>query len=204
MSYSVDTIDLSLRSPENGRRLTANIYYVDGVTDATGATRPLSIGQLVMAICLERAAKLESDIISLMNTMNNTTATLEALSEIETKIVDWAGSQTSTATYNLSSHTISSGQYKGKTYKDFLTMSDVGLSLPGNQVVIWGTPSSSQLSYDEFISRLEAKMDEKNSFSQQKMIELQSLTAKRDQSYDMISNILKSFNTVLIGNVNNM
>ncbi len=204
MSYSVDTIDLSMRSPENGRRLTANIYYVDGVTDATGATRPLSIGQLVMAICLERAAKLESDIISLMNTMNNTTATLEALSEIETKIVDWAGSQTSTATYNLSSHTISSGQYKGKTYKDFLTMSDVGLSLPGNQVVIWGTPSSSQLSYDEFISRLEAKMDEKNSFSQQKMIELQSLTAKRDQSYDMISNILKSFNTVLIGNVNNM
>ncbi len=204
MSYSVDTLDLSLRSPENGRRLTANIYYVDGVTDATGATRPLSIGQLVMAICLERAAKLESDIVSLMNTMNNTTATLEALSEIETKIVDWAGSQTSTATYNLSSHTISSGQYKGKTYKDFLTMSDVGLSLPGNQVVIWGTPSSSQLSYDEFISRLEAKMDEKNSFSQQKMIELQSLTAKRDQSYDMISNILKSFNTVLIGNVNNM
>ena len=204
MSYSVDTIDLSLRSPENGRHLTANIYYVDGVTDATGATRPLSIGQLVMAICLERAAKLESDIISLMNTMNNTTATLEALSEIETKIVDWAGTRTSASTYDLSSHTISSGQYKGKTYKDFLTMSDVGLSLPGNQVVIWGTPSSSQLSYDEFISRLEAKMDEKNSFSQQKMIELQSLTAKRDQSYDMISNILKSFNTVLIGNVNNM
>ena len=46
-------------------------------------------------------------------------------------------------------------------------------------------------------------MDEKNSFSQQSMIELQSLTNKRDQSYDMVSNILKSLNTVMTGNVNN-
>jgi hypothetical protein len=47
-------------------------------------------------------------------------------------------------------------------------------------------------------------MDEKNTFSQQKMIELQSLTNKRDQSYDMVSNILKSLNNVIIGNVNNL
>ncbi|MBQ6247814.1 MAG: hypothetical protein IJK04_13170, partial [Kiritimatiellae bacterium] len=57
---------------------------------------------------------------------------------------------------------------------------------------------------DDFISALEAKMDEKNSFSQQKMIELQSQTSKRDQCYDMISNILKSLNTVLVGNANNL
>ena len=58
--------------------------------------------------------------------------------------------------------------------------------------------------YDDFITKLEAKMDEKNTFSQQTMIELQSLTAKRDQSYDMISNVLKSINTLLVGNANNM
>ena len=46
-------------------------------------------------------------------------------------------------------------------------------------------------------------MDEKNSFSQKTMIELQSLTQKRDQSYDMISNVIKSLNTVLVSNVNN-
>ena len=43
-----------------------------------------------------------------------------------------------------------------------------------------------------------------NSFSQQKMIELQSETNKRDQAYDMITNILKSINTVQVGIVNNM
>jgi hypothetical protein len=47
-------------------------------------------------------------------------------------------------------------------------------------------------------------MDSHNSFSQQTMIDLQSQTAKRDQSYDMISNILKSLNTTLMTNVNNI
>ena len=32
----------------------------------------------------------------------------------------------------------------------------------------------------------------------------QSATSKRDQAYDMISNILKSLNTVLVGNANNI
>jgi phospholipid N-methyltransferase len=65
-------------------------------------------------------------------------------------------------------------------------------------------PSSANASSTDFITKLEAKMDEKNSFSQQSMIELQSLTNKRDQSYDMISNVLKSLNTTLVGNANNL
>lgn len=56
----------------------------------------------------------------------------------------------------------------------------------------------------DFLSALESTMDSKNTFSQQTMIELQSQTTKRDQAYDMVSNVLKSINTVLIGNANNM
>ena len=55
-----------------------------------------------------------------------------------------------------------------------------------------------------FINDLEQAMDARNSINQRTMIELQSATNKRDQSYDMISNILKSLNTVLTGTVNNM
>ena len=47
-------------------------------------------------------------------------------------------------------------------------------------------------------------MDSLNSFSQQKMIELQSETNKRDQAYNLITNILKSLNTVQVGISNNM
>ena len=58
--------------------------------------------------------------------------------------------------------------------------------------------------YSQIVTDLEAKMDENNSFSQQKMIELQSQTSKRDQTYDMISNVLKSLNNVLVGISNNI
>ena len=68
----------------------------------------------------------------------------------------------------------------------------------------FGTAGADEIMYDDFIDNIEAKMDEKNSFSQKTMIELQSLTNKRDQAYDMISNILKSLNTVLVGNANNI
>lgn len=57
---------------------------------------------------------------------------------------------------------------------------------------------------DALISAIETKMDSMNSFSQQKMIELQSYTNKRDQSFDMITNILKSLNNSLVGNANNL
>ena len=70
-------------------------------------------------------------------------------------------------------------------------------------VRVSGNPDSDDIMFDDFITQLEAKMDEQNSFSQQKMIELQSQTSKRDQSYDMISNVLKSLNTVQVGIVNN-
>ncbi|MBP5300478.1 MAG: hypothetical protein J6Y80_03640, partial [Victivallales bacterium] len=57
---------------------------------------------------------------------------------------------------------------------------------------------------NQLITDIESKMDSMNSFSQQKMIELQSETNKRDQAYDMITNILKSLNTVQIGISNNI
>ena len=57
---------------------------------------------------------------------------------------------------------------------------------------------------DDTRKLIERAMDERNSINQQTMIELQSATSKRDQAYDMISNILKSLGNVLTGTVNNM
>ena len=188
MSFQVDNIDLSLLSPETGEYLTANVYYVDGVDDATGQPRPLSIGQLVMAICLQRASTIERDIVNMMEMMNKTSRQLEIMTEIENKVL----ASSSSSPYSLSGNTTT---YDGKTYKyqDFLkTVMGIG-----------DAPASASPSSSDFLTKLEAKMDEKNSFSQQKMIELQSLTNKRDQSYDMISNILKSLGTVMTGIVNN-
>ena len=207
MAIGIDTFDLSMTSPDTGRYLTANFYTVEGVTNADGSLRQLSIGQLVMAICLNRASKLETDIIALMEEINTTSAQLKALTEIETEVLKWPDElkAAGTSARSLNNYNVSSDNaaYPGVTYKTALV--DMGVIANGiSYVRVSGNPDSDDIMYDDFITALESKMDEKNTFSQQTMIELQSLTNKRDQSYDMISNILKSLNTVLIGNANNM
>ena len=187
MAIGIDQIYLSMTDPDTGNYLTANIYTVDGVYEADGVTpRVLSIGQLVMAICLQRAAELEGSIIDKMATMELASTQLELMTEIESNIL--AGDVDMSAkmvTYN-------GRQY---TYYAFLT------EIAGMEEVPSGTADASST---DFLAGLESAMDSKNSFSQQTMIKLQSLTNKRDQAYDLISNALKSINTVLTGNVNNM
>ena len=198
MAIGVDGIFLSMVSPESGEYLTANVYTVDGVYEADGVTlRRLSIGQLVMAICLQRASQLEvgySDkttgkhvdgIIDMMSDIELASEQLELMTKIENEVLDH--------NVNLAKSTLT---YNGRTwtYYNFL---DTIMELDT-------IPSTANKDSAEFLTSLEAKMDQKNSFSQQTMIELQSFTNKRDQAYDMVSNVLKSINTTLIGNVNNM
>ena len=201
MSFQVDTIDLSLASPETGEYLTANIYYLDGVTDSLGGLRLLSIGQLVMAICLQRAADLEDQIIVKMSEMEKTSEILVSLTELEQNVVDYF-SDLSHDNYDLEAHTLTTGFYAGMSYQAALRSAGIiGDSV--TTIRSTQTSSTSEILYSDFVDAIESKMDEQNSFSQQSMIELQSLTNKRDQSYDMISNVLKSLNTVMTGIVNN-
>lgn len=190
MAIGTVEFDLSMVSPQSGEFLTARTYTVEGVENADGSLRQLSIGQLVMAICLNRASKLEADIIALMEEMSATSAQLAALTEIENDILDGGA--------NMDNINTSHVTYDGRdyTFYDFL-VNVMGFS---SSDVPTGFADASNT---DLITLIESKMDEKNSFSQQKMIELQSLTNKRDQSYDMISNILKSLNTTMTGIVNN-
>ena len=202
MAIGVDQLYLSMTSPETGDYLTGNVYTVDGVYEADGVTpRRLSIGQLVMAICLARATALESGstytdpatgdvksvdgIIQKMAKVEQTSEMLECLTTIENAVLS--------SSVNLTEKKIT---YQGKEYTYFNFLANVA--------ELGTVPSTANKDSEEFLEAIEAKMDENNTFSQQTMIELQSLTNKRDQSYDMISNVLKSLNTVLVGTANNI
>lgn len=198
MAIGIDTFDLSMVNPDTGRYLTANVYTVDGVTNADGSLRELSIGQLVMAICLQRASELETSIIALMEEMNSTSAQLADMTKIEQAVIDNFSSNTSGHAYHVNNVSVSSSTSAVQLLRDMGVLDSTQTYVRNDSV-----QSNLDILYDDFITALEAKMDEKNSFSQQKMIELQSLTNKRDQSYDMISNVLKSLNTTMTGIVNN-
>ena len=77
-----------------------------------------------------------------------------------------------------------------------LTSSDVGKTLEDGKAYVVSDSA-------DLITQIETAMDRRNSINQQTMIELQSATSKRDQAYDMISNMLKSLHTVMTGIVNN-
>ena len=198
MAIGVDQIYLSMKNPDTGEYLMANVYTVEGVENADGSPRLLSIGQLVMALCLKRAHDLEmgyndsitgqhvDGVVEIMNSLENNTEILECLTKIETETLD--------GDVNLKTKKLTF-QGEEMTYYEFLTGYTTLESVPECTV----NSSSS-----EFISALESEMDSKNSFSQQTMIQLQSQTTKRDQTYDMISNTLKSLNNVLVGTANNM
>lgn len=209
MAIGTVEFDLSMAHHETGEILTARSYTVAGVTNEDGSLRELSIGQLVMAICLQRASELETSIIALMEEMNTTSQNLEIMTSIEEKIIGWSTRSPAPhdGKYEHLYHdedriSAPGSAYDGKTMEEFLRAMDV-IGTGIQCVRFKGDPDPNDIMYDDFISQIESKMDEKNSFSQQKMIELQSITNKRDQSYDMISNILKSINTQIIGNVNN-
>jgi len=291
----------------------ANVYTVEGVYDGDNL-RQLSLAELVMVVCLARATEKERIVIALMSEMSETTNTLNALSDIENKLLEGIALDDITETYSYKGNrysavdflaiviggaTPASGErvygelwnqlsnsnhiievtgnytYGGNTYTkayDFIcarglpnmsngrvmnfynvcvladslqdgeVISDdalIGLSgysavqsvwsgmtkedlieqiditykedvLNGVQLLAWqaeGVQNASSYlpsSQDELITEIESKMDSLNTFSQQKMIELQSETNKRDQAYDMITNILKSLNTVQVGISNNI
>ena len=202
MAIGVDQIYLSMTSPDTGEYMTANVYTVDGVYEADGVTlRRLSIGQLVMALCLKRATDLESGysyvnpetgetkhvdgVIDMMGKVEDTSGQLECMTEIENAVLE--------SEVDMKSKKVKYNNVE-YTYYDFLT----------NVMELDNVPSTADKDSQEFLESLESKMDELNSFSQETMIKLQSATTKRDQTYDMISNILKSFSTVLTATVNNV
>ena len=198
MAIGTVEFDLSMVSPESGEFLTARAYTVEGVTNVDGSLRQLSIGQLVMAICLKRASELEADIIALMEEMSTTSAQLADMTKIEQAVIDDFAANQNGHAYNLDNVTVTSSTSAVQLLRDLGVINSTQQYVRNDSIL-----SNADIMYDDFITEIESKMDEKNSFSQQKMIELQSLTNKRDQSYDMISNILKSLNTTMTGIVNN-
>jgi hypothetical protein len=205
MAIGVDQIYLSMTAHDldtgmdTGEYLAANVYTVAGVTVPDGSLRRLSIGGLVMALCLKRAHDLEmgyddpvsgqhvDGIVEIMNSLEATTEVLECLTEIEAKVLD--------GDVDLKTKKL---WYQGveKTYYEFLTTYTEVEDIPET-----GTVNAKST---DFLAALETEMDSKNSFSQQTMIQLQSQTTKRDQAYDMVSNVLKSVNNTLVGNANNL
>ena len=182
-TFEIASINLSMKDAD-GDPLTANVYKLEGVKNADGSLREMSIGQLVMALCLSRATEVEAKIVATMETMAANSADLENLTALDKDLVEWLAANEN----NKNAIWTKYADYK------------YALALAGH-------PNARFCSYaqvETLVSDVEAKMDSPNSVSQTTLIDIQSLTATRDDTYNLVSNVLKSLQTVLIGNVNNL
>jgi len=173
-TFSTEQIRLSMRG-DKGAYLKANVYTIPELTNADGSLRQLSIGQLVMAICMNRAAQLEDDVVTLMESLAETTEAIEALAQAESEIADKNTGDVASISRDLES-----------------LMKSLGVT------------ATTGMTYGELQSACESRLDALNSISQDTLIEIQSLTSKRDDTYTLVSNVSKTLNTVQTGIVNNM
>ena len=123
MAIGTVEFDLSMVSPQSGEFLTARAYTVEGVTNADGSLRQLSIGQLVMAICLSRASKLEADIIALMEEMSTTSAQLADMTKIEQAVIDDFAANQNGHAYDLNNVTVTSSTSAVQLLRDLEVIS---------------------------------------------------------------------------------
>ena len=198
--FNTESINLSMKNPDTGTLLTSNVYTLAGVTEAGSTTlKKMSIGQLVMAVCLSRATELEAKIVAEMAAMATTTDELENFSKIEADLAAW---QKANPSATLSKDGISETTYPNlyATLSDddarVKFLSDIGMSTSKTS---WSADE-----VDEMMQAVEEQMDSLNTISQEQLIDIQSLTSKRDDTYSLISNVLKSLYTVMTGNVNNI
>lgn len=199
--FETSAINLSMKN-SMGDQLMANVYTVEGIYDTEGRLKPLSIGQLVMAICLNRATELESIVVSLMETLARQSTNINALSKVQEKLLEMTGSDTyagQTLSEKQSYYRVMSQALPDES-KETSTILD-GLGVAYKQTVDGKTVN---MTYDDVIKAIDNKLNELNSISQETLIEIQSKTSKRDDTYNMVTNILKSLNTTLIGNANNL
>ena len=189
---------LTMRDSETGRILTANVYYVEGI-DA-----PLSMGQLVMAICLSRANDVETELVAKMDEVDRASEKIAALTSIQQELVNWYDTHTVSDLFDF---TLTSGwtfDYDGKTYDNATWRRFLVETCEMENVDLLNKDSLAHEEVEDLINTVGDKMDAYNSVSQSTLIKIQSLTSKRDQSYDLVTNVLKSFNTQLMGLANNI
>ena len=143
----------------------------------TGASGPLSIGQLVQAVCLRSAAAYEAQSVNKMNKMTAGSATLDDAATLLPKLVDGSADWTAA--------------------KAFLT---------GTMGIPESALPADLSSYDRRMQAADAlknKMENLVQSQQEEMIDLQTLVNRRDVAFSTSSNVVRALGTSQMDNAQN-
>ena len=143
----------------------------------TGASGPLSLGQLVQAVCIRSAAAYEAQSVIKMNAMTAGSAKLDAAAAWLPRIVDGSANWTDARTFLTG------------------TLGIAASSLPDDLS-----------SYDrrmQAAAALKNAMDPLVQSQQEEMIDLQSIVNRRDVAFSTSSNVVRALGTSQMDNAQN-
>ena len=151
----------------------------------TGASGPLTLGQLVQAVCLRTAAVLESQSVVKMNTMTEGSVQLATAATYLTQIVQGTADWTAAKTYLTG------------------TLRILESDLPDRIDEYQGQTTSAYDRRMQAAKVLKAKMDALTQSQQEDMIDLQTRVNRRDVAFSTSSNGVRALGTSSMGNAQN-
>ena len=163
----------------------ANDVYLYDFGDVTGLTLP----QLMMAICIRRAAIIEEQSVLKMNEVNASAAWLQVLAQVGEAILSRSSL---TARLDLSkTDYVPTNVPTQTTYRDFLIY-EVGLE---EKAVPSRLTTSDQRT--DLYRQLTDKMSAASTTNQEQVIDLQSLVSRRDSTFNASAATVKRFGTTM-------
>lgn len=161
-------------APEGAKAINAYAYG-----DASG----LSLGRLIMAVCIRRAAVLEASGVNKMNQLSSTTDWLEALASVTSQV---AREPHTGVKARLKRYTPVKTPSQEPSIREFLIYE---CGLPEQSVPV---NLSSPDERTKLMDQYKPLMDKASTASQTQTIELQSLISRRDFIYNLSSSTSKS------------
>ena len=156
---AIDIIQIGVNRYAPSGSESVNLY-------ATSASAPLTLGQLVQAVCIHSAAALENQSVLKMNTMNNGTVLLDEAAGWLEKIAD--------------------GSANWDEAKQFLV---------GTMHIDANVLPEDIDTYDRRMkaaAALKDKMDGLTQTQQQDMVDLQSIVNRRDVAHSTAANVVRA------------
>lgn len=164
----------------NSITASGGMFIVDG--------KAMDLGQLMMELNIDRTNIIDAQLADQMKEVQDKNAQLKALNELMAKCRQFKASKGATTDDNASGEKFTLPGYEGSKsvsewFTEFgLTETDVN---PGDDKDEW------EAEWDANIQTIKGAIDSLNSDSQLAMTRLQSLMNKRNQSYEMVSDVLQ-------------
>ncbi len=186
-TIEIETIRLNPNAPSGSDAV--NMYSVNG-------SEPLTLAQLVAAVCFRRAAALEARSVLQMNKLQSNTGLLDTMANVVKQMIEENASYSTRARfaegYRPKKVSTTATIYQFLTQECGIDASAIPSSL---------TSTTDRLSAYDALRR---KMDAVNTQSQQQTIDLQASVNWRDVTYNMSSGILTRNGTTGMNMANNI